>query len=107
MKNSSFLNGLSSKIKIFKCVIWKNSDPNINEDILKTILHYRNRSHGENKSFIMKLPDGLDFESKVSDDNFAKNQENNLNVNNSLNINVPIKHSKSIVNLYKKSYYYK
>ena len=100
-------NGLSTNIKIYKCVIWKNSDPNINEDILKTIMHYRNRSQG-NKSFIMKLPDDLDLEKNLSNNKLFqnKNEDNNgiKNINPS-NIIFRIKPSKSYVNLYKRSYY--
>ena len=105
-------NGLMTNIKIYKCVIWKNSDPNINEDILRTIMHYRNRSQG-NKSFIMKLPDDIDFEKNLSNNKIEQNKNedniNNIKDNNHSNSNISfrIKPSKSYVNLYKKSYYKK
>ena len=66
-KNNLFLsnNCLPTKIKIFKCVIWKNNNPDLNEDILQTIFHYRNRSFGNN-TFIMKLPEGTSTEENIN-----------------------------------------
>ena len=42
---------LATKLKIFKCVIYKNLDPNVNEESIKNMLH-RNGSQG----FVIKLP---------------------------------------------------
>ena len=113
LNNLSFSTSkLATKIKIFKCVIWKNTDPDINEDILKTILHYRNRSQGLNKSFIIKLPKDLNFE-KISNNQFSQvnTEENNIvsekKDKNNPNKIFPIKNSKSYVNFYKKSYFNK
>ena len=113
LNNLSFsTNGIGSKIKIYKCVVWKNNDPNINEDILQTILHYRNRSQGLNKSFIMKLPKDINFD-KLTNNNIGqvsteeKNIFNDNSYKNNSNNKFLIKNSKSYVNLYKKSYYKK
>ena len=63
---------LPLKIKIFKCVVYKNTDPNLNEEIIKDILHKRNKSQGRNESFILKLPQGFFTE----ENNEIKNEEN-------------------------------
>ena len=42
---------LPTKLKIFKCVIYKNLDPNVNEESIKNMLK-RNGSQG----FVIKLP---------------------------------------------------
>ena len=42
---------LATKLKIFKCVIYKNLDPNVNEESIKNMLK-RNGSQG----FVIKLP---------------------------------------------------
>ena len=52
---------LPLKIKIFKCVVFKNTDPNLNEDMIKDIIHKRNKSHGLDGSVIIKLPKGFDI----------------------------------------------
>ena len=54
-------NDLPLKIKIFKCVVFKNTDPNLNEDMIKDIIHKRNKSHGLDGSVIIKLPKGFDI----------------------------------------------
>ena len=106
-------NGLGSKIKIFRCVVWKNTNPDMNEDILKTIMHYRNRSQGGNKSFIMKFPKGLNLKENFSTNNLLeqiKTEENNIE-NESNNDNkiskFRLKKNKSYASLYKRSYYKK
>ena len=63
---------LPLKIKIFKCVVYKNTDPNLNEEIIKDILHKRNKSQGRNESLILKLPQGFFTE----ENNEIKNEEN-------------------------------
>jgi hypothetical protein len=31
--------GLPTKIKIFKCVVWKNTDPDLSEEVIKSLFH--------------------------------------------------------------------
>ena len=50
---------LPLKIKIYKCLIYKNTDPDINEETIEDILLKRNKSLGRNDSFILKLPKGF------------------------------------------------
>ncbi len=45
-----------TKIKVFKCVVWKNTDPTIDEDTLKTILHRSGSQIFERGGFVLKLP---------------------------------------------------
>ena len=66
---------LPLKIKIYKCIIYKNTDPNINEEMIEDIIHKRNKSLGRNDSFIFKLPKGFYTE------------ENNVNQNTEEKIN--------------------
>ena len=61
--------GLPLKIKIFKCVIYKNTDPNLNEEMVKDLIHKRNKSQGLNGSFILKLPKGIDIDEKKEERN--------------------------------------
>jgi hypothetical protein len=54
--SESFINGKPTKIKIYRCVIWKNLDPKINEDTIRLLLR-RSGSHiFRNGGFVMKLP---------------------------------------------------
>ena len=62
---------LPLKIKIFKCVVYKNTDPNLNEEMIKDILHKKNKSQGRNESFLLKLPQGFFTE----ENNEIKNEE--------------------------------
>ena len=56
--------GLPTKIKIYKCVVWKNSDPKVNEDTIKNFIH-RSGSELLNKGgFVMKLPQNKSFKGK-------------------------------------------
>ena len=52
--SESFLKG--TKIKIFKCVVWKNLDPKINEDTIRLFLRRSGSQLLKNGGFIMKLP---------------------------------------------------
>jgi len=53
--SESFLRGMPTKIKIYKCVIWRNLDPSVNTDTIKNILH-RSGSQSLKKGFVVKLP---------------------------------------------------
>ena len=64
--------GLPTKIKIYKCVVWKNTDPDLTEEAIKSLFHKRNKSQGLNSSFIMKLPDGMNLEETLFSDNEEK-----------------------------------
>ena len=64
--------GLPTKIKIYKCVVWKNTDPDLTEEVIKSLFHKRNKSQGLNNSFIMKLPDGMNLEETLFSDNEQK-----------------------------------
>ena len=78
----------------------------MNEDILDTILRYRNRSQGLNKTVIMKIPLN-NLEQTKNEDNNIKNDNNTSNTikndNNTSNTNnistFRIKNSKSYANL--------
>ena len=71
--SESFLKGeRPTKIKIFKCVVWKNLDPNLDEDTIKILLR-RSGSHLlKNGGFIMKLPQTKTFKSKQKKFNVLK-----------------------------------
>ena len=78
--------GLPTKIKIYKCVVWKNNDPDLTEEVIKSLFHKRNKSQGLNSSFIMKLPDGMNLEETIFSDNeekkkIAKIGKNKINKN--------------------------
>ena len=98
-------NGLSTKLRIYRCVVWKNTDPDMNEDILETINHYRNRSQKGNKNFINKLPQRLHFQGYFSANNIfeqIKTEENHIE-NESNNNNFKkfrLTNAKSYANLY-------
>ena len=47
---------LATRIKIYKCVIYKNMDPNVNENTIKNMLHRNGSQILENGGFVMKLP---------------------------------------------------
>ena len=57
------LGGRPTKIKIYKCVIWKNLDPNDNEDI-KNIMHRSSSQLYNNGGFIVKLPQSKTYKAK-------------------------------------------
>ena len=63
---------LPLKIKIFKCIIYKNTDPSLNEEQVEDIIHKRNKSQGINKSLIIKLPEGFDINDKRENDNIEE-----------------------------------
>ena len=44
---------LPMKLKIFKCVIYKNFDPNVNENSIKTMLHRNGSQIMENGGFVI------------------------------------------------------
>ena len=53
--SESLINGKPTKVKVYRCVIWKNLDPQINEDTIRLILR-RSGSHlFKHGGFIMKL----------------------------------------------------
>ena len=53
--SESFIKGRKTKIKIYKCVIWKNFDSSIDEETIQNILH-RSGSHLlKNGGFIVKF----------------------------------------------------
>ena len=54
--SESLLRGMPTKIKIFKCVVWKSSDPTVNEDTIKHILHRSGSQILERGGFVVKLP---------------------------------------------------
>jgi hypothetical protein len=54
--SASLLRGMPTKIKIFKCVVWKNNDPTISEDTIKHILHRSGSQILERGGFVIKLP---------------------------------------------------
>ena len=45
-----------TKIKIYKCVIWKNLDSSIDEDTIQNILHRIGSHLLKNGGFIVKFP---------------------------------------------------
>ena len=68
----SIKKNLPLKIKIFKCVIYKNTDPSLNEEQVEDIIHKRNKSQGINKSLIIKLPEGFVINDKRENDNIEE-----------------------------------
>ena len=68
----SIKKNLPLKIKIFKCIIYKNTDPSLNEEQVEDIIHKRNKSQGINKSLIIKLPEGFDINDKRENDNIEE-----------------------------------
>ena len=52
--SESFLKG--TKIKIYKCVVWKSLDPKINEDTIRLLLRRSGSQLLKNGGFVMKLP---------------------------------------------------
>ena len=57
---------LATKLKIYKCVIYKNMDPNMDEGDIKKMLHRNGSQIMENGGFIIKLPNnkGLTYNSQ-------------------------------------------
>ena len=51
---------LPTKLKIYKCVIYKNLDPDVNEDTIKSMLHRNGSQIMENGGFVVKLPNVQD-----------------------------------------------
>ena len=77
-KDNNFLNRISQSpnIKIYKCIVWKNIEPNIKKDILETISYYRNRSQESNKrNFIKKLRVKINIKEKIMNNNLKGNTE--------------------------------
>ena len=64
--SESFIKGLPTKIKIYKCVVWKNTDPTIDEDTIKHILHRNNSFLLKHGGFIVKLPQTRTYKSNHS-----------------------------------------
>ena len=50
---------LPLKIKIFKCIIYRNTEPTLNEEKIREIFHKKNKSLGIEKSLIIKLPEDI------------------------------------------------
>ena len=53
--SESFLRGMPTKIKVYKCVIWRNIAPGVNEDTIKNILHRSGSQILKKGGFIVKL----------------------------------------------------
>ena len=53
--SESFLSGIPTKIKIYKCVIWRNIAPGVNEDTIKQILHRSGSQILKKGGFVVKL----------------------------------------------------
>ena len=51
-----FGKGMPVKIKIYKCVIWKNVNPNVNTDTIKRILNRSGSQILKKGGFVVKLP---------------------------------------------------
>jgi hypothetical protein len=64
--SESYIKGLPTKIKIYKCVVWKNNDPTIDEETIKHILRRNNSLLLKHGGFIVKLPQTKTFKSKHS-----------------------------------------
>ena len=54
--SESFSKGRPTKIKIFKCVVWRNVSPGVNEDTIKNILRKSGSQIFEKGGFVVKLP---------------------------------------------------
>ena len=54
--SEAMLKGIPTKIKIFKCVVWKNDDPTVSEDTIKHILRRSGSQILEKGGFVVKLP---------------------------------------------------
>ena len=67
--------GLPTKIKIYKCVIYKNTEPDLTEEMIKDIIHKRNKSQGINNSFIIKLPKGMYLDDEVKEEKIIKKKK--------------------------------
>ena len=48
--------GTPTRIKIYKCVVWKNPDPTLDEDTIKKMLHRSGSQLFNRGGFIVKLP---------------------------------------------------
>ena len=44
--SESFINGMPTKVKVYKCVIWRNIRPGVNEDTIKHILQRSGSQRG-------------------------------------------------------------
>ena len=55
---------LPLQIKVFKCIIYRNTDPSLDEEIVLDIIHKRNKSQGLDKNIIIKIPEENNFISK-------------------------------------------
>ena len=64
----SIKKNLPLKIKVYQCIIYKNTDPSLNEEQVKDTIHKRNKSQGINKSLIIKIPEGFDIYDKREND---------------------------------------
>ena len=60
----NFKEGLPTKIKVYKCVFWKNSDYNVNEESIKNFLHKSCSNFFNKGGFVMKLPKNKSFKAK-------------------------------------------
>ena len=62
--SQNFREGLPTKIKIYKCVVWKNSDPTVNEESIKNFIHRSGSQLLKKGGFVMKLPQNKSFKAK-------------------------------------------
>ena len=63
--SESYLRGsMPTKIKIYRCVIYKNLDPNVNEDTIKNLMRRSGSQIFTNGGFIVKLPQNKTYKPK-------------------------------------------
>ena len=55
---------LPAQLKLYKCVVWKKTEPNLYDDIYQTVMHYRTRSKESNKAYNNKSTDNIEIEEK-------------------------------------------
>ena len=67
---------LPLKIKIFKCIIYRNTEPTLNEEKIREIFHKKNKSLGIEKSLIIKLPE--DFNEAIDKKEKGKIKEEKI-----------------------------
>ena len=48
--------GVPTKIQIYKCVVWKNTDPSLDEETIKKMIHRSGSQIFNRGGFIVKLP---------------------------------------------------
>jgi hypothetical protein len=55
-QSKTFKKGRPTKVKVFKCVVWKNTDPTIDEETIKNFLHRSGSQIFQRGGFLLKLP---------------------------------------------------